>query len=169
VGDVVLDGEVVVRSPDGRADFELLATRIHGRRHEPDSHSVTFFVFDVLQFAGRDLTGEPWRARRQILDDLELVARSGGAAGPTFWTADGEAMHQATRAIRADGTVSKRSDSLYRGGRSRQWRKSKHEVVESLQVAGWRPSWPGRPGGVLLAASRRWCTTLRSADSWPSA
>jgi hypothetical protein len=43
------------------------------------------------------------------------------------------------------------SDSLYRPGRSRQWRKAKHKMVETLQVAGWRPSTPGRPGGMLLA------------------
>src|SRR5262249_31181555 len=55
------------------------------------------------------------------------------------------------RAIQAEGTVSKRSDSIYRPGRSRQWRKTKHKVVETLQVAGWRPSMPGRPGGLLLA------------------
>jgi bifunctional non-homologous end joining protein LigD len=97
LGDVVLDGEVVVLTADGRADFELLGARIHGRRHNPDGHLVTFFVFDVLQFAGRNLIDEPWLARRRILDDLDLGARSGGAAGPTFWTADGEAMHQATR------------------------------------------------------------------------
>jgi hypothetical protein len=151
VSDVVLDGEVVVFTADGRANFELLGARIRGRRHNPDSHPVTFFVFDVLQFAGRDLSDEPWRACRQILDDLDLVGCSGGAAGPTFWTADGEAMHQATRAIRAEGTVSKRSVSLYRAGQSRQWRKAKHRVDETLQVAGWRPSVPGRPGALFLA------------------
>jgi hypothetical protein len=52
--------------------------------------------------------------------------------------------------------VSKRANSVYRGGRSRQWRKTKHKVVETLQVAGWRPSVPGRPGGVLLADEGEW-------------
>jgi hypothetical protein len=65
-------------------------------------------------------------------------------------------MHQATRAIQAEGTVSKRIEPLYRGGRSRQWRKAKHKIVETLQVAGWRPSMPGRPGGVLLADEGEW-------------
>jgi ATP-dependent DNA ligase len=45
LGDVVIDGEVVVLTADGRADFELLAARIHGRRHDPDSDPVTFFCF----------------------------------------------------------------------------------------------------------------------------
>jgi hypothetical protein len=146
----------VVLTADGRADFELLGARIHGRRHNPDGHPVTFFVFDVLHFDGRDLTDGPWRARRQILDDLDLVALSGGVAGPTFWTADSEAMHQATRVIRAEGTVSKGSDSACRPGRSRRWRKAKHKVIESLQVADWRPSVPGRPGGLLLADQSEW-------------
>jgi hypothetical protein len=52
--------------------------------------------------------------------------------------------------------VSKRTDSFYRPGRSRQWRKAKHKVVETLQVTGWRPSMPGRPGGVLLADGGEW-------------
>jgi ATP-dependent DNA ligase len=64
IGDVVLDGEVVVLTADSWADFELLAARIHGRRHNLEGHPVTFFVFDVLQSAGRDLTDQPWQARR---------------------------------------------------------------------------------------------------------
>jgi hypothetical protein len=47
--------------------------------------------------------------------------------------------------------VLKRSDSIYRPGRSRQWRKAKHKMVETLQVGGSHPSTPGRPRGVLLA------------------
>jgi bifunctional non-homologous end joining protein LigD len=153
LGDVVLDGEVAVVTADGRADFELLAGRVHGPRTALGGHPVTFFVFDVLQFDGREQCNcnKPWRARREILDGLDLAARTGGAARPTLWTDDGAAMFEATRSIRAEGTVSKRADAVYRPGRSRQWCKAKHKVVETLQVTGWRPSTPGRPGGVLVA------------------
>jgi bifunctional non-homologous end joining protein LigD len=151
VGDVVLDGEVVVVTTDGRADFELLGARIHGRRHTPARPLVTFYVFDVLQLDGRDLTDQPWTERRRVLEGLDLAACTTGAARPTVWSADGFAMHEATRTIRAEGTVSKRSDSIYRPGRSRQWLKAKHKITETLEVAGWRPSTPGRPGGLLLA------------------
>jgi hypothetical protein len=37
------------------------------------------------------------------------------------------------------------------GGPDSGGRKAKHKVVETLQVAGRRPSTPGRRGGVLLA------------------
>jgi hypothetical protein len=51
--------------------------------------------------------------------------------------------------------AAERSDSVHRGGRSRQWRKAKHNV-DTLQVAGWRPSASGGPGGVLLADDGDW-------------
>jgi hypothetical protein len=62
------------------------------------------------------------------------------------------AMTAVSRAARADN-VSKRTDSAYKPGRSRRWRKAKHKSVETVQVVGWRPSTPGRPGGVILAES----------------
>jgi bifunctional non-homologous end joining protein LigD len=137
--------------PTGGAAFDLLGGRVHGRRRIPDGHPVTFYVFDVLERDGQDLTCRTWTERRHVLDDLDLAERSGGCACPTVWTADGAAMHEATRSIAAEGTVSKRADSTYRPGRSRQWRKAKHKTVQTLQVAGWRPSTPGRPGGLLVA------------------
>jgi hypothetical protein len=35
-------------------------------------------------------------------------------------------------------------------------RKAKHKVVEALQMARWRLSVPGRPGGLLLADEGEW-------------
>jgi bifunctional non-homologous end joining protein LigD len=70
LGNAVLDGEVVVVTPDGRADFELLGGRIHGPRYDPGSQPVTFYVFDVLQFGDQDLRDQPWAERCQVLDDL---------------------------------------------------------------------------------------------------
>jgi bifunctional non-homologous end joining protein LigD len=156
LGDVVLDGEVAVLAADGRADFDLLAARVHGPRHAADGQPVTFFVFDVLQLDGRELSNKPWLDRRAILDGLDLATPTGGAARPTLWTEGGTAMFEATRSVRAEGTVSKRTDSPYRPGRSLHWRKAKHKVVETLQLVGWRPSMPGRPGGVLLADQDEW-------------
>src|SRR5690348_14984059 len=67
LGNVVLDGEAVVFAPDGRADFELLASRIHGARRPLHGHPVNLYVFDVLENAGIDVRNRPWSARREIL------------------------------------------------------------------------------------------------------
>jgi bifunctional non-homologous end joining protein LigD len=106
LGKLVLDGEAVVVTPRRTGRFERLGARIHGPRYDPHPQSVTFYVFDILQFGGQDLPDQPWVTRRQILEDLDVAARSEGAARPTIWAADGAAMHEATRGVQAEGTVS---------------------------------------------------------------
>jgi ATP-dependent DNA ligase len=61
-------------------------------------------------------------------------------------------MHQATLAIGAEGTVSKKASSVYLPGqRLRWWMKSKHRRTFNFEVVGWRPSTPFRPGGLIVA------------------
>jgi bifunctional non-homologous end joining protein LigD len=152
LGDVVLDGELVVVTDDGRADFELLAGSVNRRTGDRSPHPpITFYAFDALRLADWELCDLPWSERREVLDDLGLGDRTAGAARTTRWSLDGAAMHQATAAVIGEGTCSKRLDSPYRPGRSRHWLKIKHRVVETFDVAGWRPSTPSRPGGLIVA------------------
>ena len=152
LGDVVLDGEMIVATPDGRADFELLTTRLNRRPGDPTpAQPVSLYVFDVLRHQGQDLRDRPWSERRAILDQLELAEHTAGVARPSVLSSDGNAMHEATAAIGAEGTVSKAVRSVYRAGRSRYWLKAKHSRTETFQVAGWRPSTPSRPGGLIVA------------------
>jgi ATP-dependent DNA ligase len=73
----------------------------------------------------------------------------------TIRTADGTATHQATATTGAEGTVSKRRDSPYMGGRSRHWRKANHSVQ---LISGRNPKLvPGRNNnraGQFLRASQ---------------
>ena len=107
LGDLVLDGEMIVATPDGRADFELLTTRLNRRIGDrTPAQPVTLYVFDMLRHQGQDIRNRPWSERRAILDGLELAKHSSGAARPTLVSSDGSAMHQATADIGAEGTVS---------------------------------------------------------------
>ena len=152
LGDDVLDGELIVATPDGRADFELLTTHLNRRSGATPAQPVSLYVFDVLRHEGRDLRDWRWSERRAILDQLDLAQRTAGAARPSVLSSDGKAMHEATAAIGAEGTVSKAVRSVYRAGRSRYWLiMSKHSTTETFQVAGWRPSTTTRPGGLVLA------------------
>jgi ATP-dependent DNA ligase len=68
------------------------------------------------------------------------------------YSGDAEAMHQATLAIGAEGTVSKKTASVYLPGqRVSWWIKAKHRRTSNFEVVGWRPSTPFRPGGLILA------------------
>src|SRR5213593_2821263 len=59
----VIDGEVVALDDEGRSSFQLLqALKMEGRKSP-----VYFYAFDILQLNGRDLTGVPLTARKQVL------------------------------------------------------------------------------------------------------
>ena len=136
-GDVVLDGELVVITDDRRADFELLSTRVNrGSRRPSSERPVTPYAFDVLRHDGCDLCGEPWTVRRAIFEQLDLAKATSGAVRTVSYASDGQARHQATLAIGAEGTVSKKTGSVYLPGqRVRWWTKTKHRSSAAEQSA----------------------------------
>lgn len=83
---------------------------------------LTLMVFDALGLDGRDLTAQPYRERRRILEAL-------GLHGPHWRTPetfdDGEALFEAVCAHELEGVVAKRRNSRYRPG-ERGWIKTKN-------------------------------------------
>ena len=75
---------------------------------------VTFMAFDLLRLFGSDLTSQPWSARRELLERLEL--RSSAWQVPPVYD-DGEELFEATRDQGLEGVVSKRRSSPYAAGR----------------------------------------------------
>jgi bifunctional non-homologous end joining protein LigD len=150
LGDVVLDGEIIVATPDGRADFELLTTRLNHRPGDPTPGApVTLYVFDILRHHGHDLRNRTWSERRAILDDLGLAECTGAVARPTVIAPDGTAMHQATAHIGAEGTVSaKPSDPSTEGAGAHAFgsKPNTPEPTPSRWPAGGPPP-PPAPAG----------------------
>jgi ATP-dependent DNA ligase len=68
----LVDGELVVW--DGtRLDFSQLLRRMAGPARAPAlarARPASFVMFDVLQHRGRELAGEPFRARRRVLESI---------------------------------------------------------------------------------------------------
>ena len=157
--DLLLDGEVVALDA-GIPSFAALAERMHVASPRKaaqlaTTRPVTFMAFDLLRLFGSDLTGQPWSARRELLERLEL----GGAAWqvpPTY--DDGEELFEATREQGLEGIVSKRRSSPYAAGRrSPDWRKSPHRATLSVVIGGWRPETgtTNRLGAVLVGTPDR--------------
>lgn len=153
--DLLLDGEVVALE-DGLPSFAALAERMHvqdRRRAErlAASRPVTFMVFDLLRLFGNDLTAQPWKERRRLLEQL-------GLQGPHWQVPpvydDGHQLFEATREQGLEGIVSKRRTAPYAvGRRSSDWLKSPHRTFVSAVVGAWRPEKTGtstRLGAVLL-------------------
>ncbi len=105
LGDLVLDGELVALSPDGRADFDLLSTRMTGTATDL---SVCLYAFDILRLGEHELVQTTWADRREALDALDVGGRTAGQVRTTIWTTDGSAMHRASAEVEAEGTVPKR-------------------------------------------------------------
>lgn len=159
--DLLLDGEVVALD-EGLPSFGALAERMpvtERRRAErlARTRPATLMVFDLLRLFGQDLTGQPWTTRRELLERLDLGARS--------WRVpevhdDGDVLLRVTREQGLEGVVSKRRGSAYLPGRrSPHWRKVAHRRTYSVVVGGWRPeagsgaSSADRLGAVLVGLS----------------
>lgn len=138
-GDITVDGELI-QLVDGRPDFHAVMRHV-GRRH--GDSGATLVLFDLPTIAGRPHPGT-WTQRRVDLADL-----ADGLDQVTVSTVfdDGAALHAATREQRLEGVVSKRRDSRYRPGRTRDWVKAKHTADSAHVVVGL-----GRDGKVLVAS-----------------
>ncbi|WP_030678735.1 ATP-dependent DNA ligase [Streptomyces cellulosae] len=154
----VLDGEVLALDERGRADFQLLQSRM-GLVQSPGRAArraadvpVHLVLFDVMHLGGRPLVALPYARRRALLEEL-------GLTGP-YWSTPGalvghgEAALRATREHGLEGLVCKRLDSAYEPGvRSRAWIKIRNMRSEDVVVGGWLPGkgrLTGLPGAVLV-------------------
>ena len=151
--DLVLDGELVVVTADGRTDFELLGGRMMGpARQSAPRPAVSLYVFDLLRRGGEELIGRSWTERRSALEELDLAGATGGAVRVLSYSDDGPGMWEATKAIGGEGVVSLRSSSTYVPGRRVPWwKKIKHRSADWFFVAGWRPPSKSNRGGLVVA------------------
>jgi bifunctional non-homologous end joining protein LigD len=149
--EVVLDGEIVAFDETGRPSFRALAERMHVRERARAAQlaaatPVTYLVFDLLRLDGTDLTGMPYRQRRELLAELALDGHR-WTVPPAF--DDGPATQGASEEYGLEGVVAKRLSSVYRPGtRSPDWIKVKSELTGDFVVGGWRPG--ARALGALL-------------------
>jgi bifunctional non-homologous end joining protein LigD len=125
--EAVLDGEIVVLGEDGAPDRERLRARKRAgseavAKRLARSSGAAIMLFDLLFCDGRDLTGEPYSARRSALEELGLAGDAWQT--PAYHRGDGGALLAAARERGLDGIVAKRLDSPYREGRrSPDWIK----------------------------------------------
>jgi bifunctional non-homologous end joining protein LigD len=152
--DAVLDGELVAFDDEGRPSFGRLQQRIHQTsesvvRRRMKSHPVTYVIFDLLYLDGRNLVGEPYGRRRELLEGLELAGESWQTPGYSSGHAEELLAASAERGL--EGIVLKRLDSPYSPGkRTGSWLKVKNLGRQEFVIGGWLPG-EGRRRGSLGA------------------
>lgn len=145
----VLDGEVVVVDEQGHPDFQRLQDYPKGGGH------LLYYVFDLLHFEGRDLTGLPLLRRKELL--RKVLPVSGRLRVSDHVARDGKLFFRVAKEKGLEGVVAKHAWSTYQPGtRSRQWLKIKTTQTREGVVAGFTEPRGGRKylGTLVLGAYR---------------
>jgi bifunctional non-homologous end joining protein LigD len=150
--DAILDGELVAFDEDGRPSFSRLQQRIHQTsetvvRNRMKAYPVTYVIFDLLYLDGHDLMAEPYRRRRELLEELQLSGASWQT--PAYSTGQTRKLLAASGEQGLEGLVLKRLDSAYAPGkRTGEWLKVKNVCRQEFVIGGWLPG-EGRRRGYL--------------------
>ncbi|TCK85526.1 DNA ligase D [Albibacterium bauzanense] len=128
----VIDGEILILNEKGVSNFSTL----QNWRSEADGDLV-FYVFDILWYEGKDLTGLPLIERQAVLneilpieDDRMRISRVFDASGIDFFAA--------AERMGLEGIIAKRKSSIYmQGNRSKDWLKIKISHRQEVLIAGF--------------------------------
>jgi bifunctional non-homologous end joining protein LigD len=152
-GQLLLDGEMVVLDDDGRSRFHLLQQALGEDASPARRGAILYFAFDLLERDGADLSRLPLIARKE-----QLRALLGNGAGAIRYcdhlAGNGPAMLAQACGMRLEGIVSKRADSFWASGRSRDWLKTKCTARQEFLIVGWLPSAGGKHFRSLLLGTR---------------
>ena len=151
----VLDGEVVIVSPDG-LDFEALLLRIHPAASRvkllAEQTPSSFVAWDLLAIGDEDLREVPLERRRERLEELlSNVAPPVHLSPATRDRALAEDWFKRFEGAGLDGVMAKRLEEPYLPG-ERTMLKIKHKRTADCVVAGfrWHKNGPGTMVGSLL-------------------
>ena len=144
----MIDGEAVVLDPRGVSDFGALQQAVGS----DGGAGVRFMAFDLLYLNSFDLRDLPLLQRKELLSQL-LAGHEGPVQLVEHVIDGGEQFHAMTCELELEGSVSKRADRPYVGGRSRDWLKTKCLSRQEFVVVGWTDPRASREGfGALLLA-----------------
>ncbi|HSH38590.1 MAG TPA: non-homologous end-joining DNA ligase, partial [Chthoniobacterales bacterium] len=135
VDDCVVDGEVVALDEQGRSSFQLLqALEMEGRKSP-----TYYYVFDLLQAAGKTLTAQPLESRKELLQRLcenaGEVIRYSGEVGR-----DAEPLLDQVKQLGLEGLIGKQCASVYEPDRrSGLWIKLKVLNEQEFVIGGYTP------------------------------
>jgi bifunctional non-homologous end joining protein LigD len=129
----VVDGELVALDDSGRPDFNLL------QNFRAETSRIHYYVFDLLYWGDRDLTGLPLIERRALLKSL-VVVRDKRIRIAEYVEAAPKDLLSAVREQGLEGIVGKQKDSHYQPGkRSGAWIKYRVNRGQEFVIGGYFP------------------------------
>lgn len=143
----VIDGEIAALDESGKPSFERLQARMHLTNPRDIANAVSAvpvigIFFDCLALDGHDLRRLPLLDRKECL--RLLLPPLGPARYGDHVLEHGEAFFELASAERLEGIVAKKGNSLYVGGRSREWIKVKCLRRQEFVIGGYTDPQGGR-------------------------
>ncbi|GAA3958279.1 DNA ligase D [Mucilaginibacter dorajii] len=128
----VLDGEILVLNDKGISNFGNL----QNWRSEADGQLV-YYVFDILWYDGKKLTGLPLSQRQAILKEV-LPTNDDSIRVSTVFDASGTDFFKAAERMCLEGIIAKKTNSTYTADmRSKEWLKIKVHKRQEVVIAGF--------------------------------
>lgn len=141
----LLDGEVVVQTPEGLQDFSALESAIGSEKLD---ERLLFYVFDILFLDGFDLRGctllDRKRVLKAFLEDVKDPIRYS-----EHWEVDAAKFFHDACELGFEGLVAKLGTGKYHSGRTADWVKTTCRHRDTFVVAGWAEK-NGRFDGIYL-------------------
>ncbi len=145
LGSALIDGEICAFDSKGRTDFTTLKTVLS------DGGRLEYFVFDLLELDGKDLTDKPLSERKLVLEKLlGKSARKDPVQYSSHVAGHGQKVFDAICRDGHEGVIAKRAGDPYRGERNRSWLKVKCLRRQEFVIGGWSPSNKRRSFASLL-------------------
>jgi ATP-dependent DNA ligase len=130
--ETVIDGEIVALDASGRPSSNAL------QNHGSNAAAIVYYLFDLLVLQGNDLTSEPLKRRRELLES-EVLSRLDEPIrqSPTLHASLADLI-RSVKAQGLEGLVAKRIDSRYEPGlRSGAWQKMRVNRGQEFVIGGY--------------------------------
>ena len=130
--DAVVDGEIVVISKDGKANFSAL----QNWRSEADGNLI-YYVFDLLWYNGTDITSLPLVERQAILKEI-LPVNDDRVRLSQIFSGNGLDFFAAAKKMGLEGIMAKKANSEYiPDSRNKEWLKIKANLRQEVVIGGF--------------------------------
>ncbi len=143
----VLDGEIVVLNDEGHPEFQLL------QHYEDNTHRpIQYCVFDLLSLNGNDTCSLALVERKELLK--RIIEKNDVIKYSDHIFGTGKSFFEVTKEQGLEGIMAKKSDSqYYKGRRTSEWLKIKHNQTQEAIIAGYTSPGGGRKyfGALVLA------------------
>ncbi|HWD92381.1 MAG TPA: non-homologous end-joining DNA ligase [Verrucomicrobiae bacterium] len=131
--EAMLDGEIVALDEHGRPSFQLLQARELSGERPP----IFYYVFDLIQLDGKDLTAVPL-LKRKAMAKMLLAQMPDAVRFSASIDADSHRVLKEMQARGLEGVIAKRKDSKYEiGRRSGAWVKFKWTTQQEFVIGGY--------------------------------